>query len=123
MTGFAVLSHATIFFFDQLLLVNQRAEVSCSLFCLLAAHRGGNCLERVAFAIGVVLVEGFVHRSVRLDGAINASPPEQRTEPHFLRPTTDQKPGWSYLHRGNPRRFSLNTPNKIVRLKLKKDQP
>ena len=56
-------------------------------------------------------------------GAINASQPEQRTEPHFLRPTTDQKSGWSYLHRGNPRRFSLNTPNKTVRLKLKKDQP
>ena len=34
------------------------------------------------------------------------------SEPHFLRPTTDQKPGWSYLHRGNPRRFSLNIPNK-----------
>ena len=31
--------------------------------------------------------------------------------------------GWSYLHRGNPRRFSLNIPTKIVRLKLKKDQP
>ena len=39
--------------------------------------------------IGVVLVEGFVHRSVRLDGAINASPPEQRTGPHFQRPTAD----------------------------------
>ena len=48
-------------------------------------------------------------------GAINASPPEQRTEPHFLRPTTDQKSGWSYLHRGNPRRFSLNIPSKTVR--------
>eukprot|EP00964_Phaeocystis_antarctica_P045964 scaffold26504_cov56-Phaeocystis_antarctica.AAC.3 len=33
----------------------------------------------------------------------------------FLRPTTDQKPGWSYLHRGNPRRFSLNIPSKTVR--------
>ena len=29
----------------------------------------------------------------------------------------------SYLHRGNPRRFSLNIPNKTVGLKLKKDQP
>ena len=38
-------------------------------------------------------------------------PPEQRTEPHFLRPTTDQKPGWSYLHRGSPKRFSLNIPS------------
>ena len=26
----------------------------------------------------------------------------------------------SYLHRGNPRRLSLNIPNKTVRLKLKK---
>ena len=56
---------------------------------------------------GVVLVEGFVHRSVRLS-VLSTHPPSSGRN-HSIPATNhaDQKPAWPYLHRGNPRRFSL----------------
>ena len=64
---------------------------------------------------GVVLVEGGVHRSVRLS-VLSTHPPSSGRN-HSIPATNHgpEKPGWSYLHRGNPRRFSLNIPSKIVR--------
>ena len=42
--------------------------------------------------------------------------PEQRTEPHFLRPATGLETRVVVSpYRGNPRRLSLNIPSKIVR--------
>ena len=63
--------------------------------------------------------------SIRLlgsDGAINASPPSSGRN-HISCDNHGSETRVAYLHRGNPRRFSLNIPNKTVGLKLKKDQP
>ena len=65
--------------------------------------------------------EGVVHRSVRLSVLLTHPPSSGRYHISCDQPRI-RYPGalWSYLHRGNPRRFSLNIPSKIVRLKLKK---
>ena len=70
--------------------------------------------------IGVVLVSSSVCSA---QSVLLTHPPPSSGRNHISCGNHGSETRVSYLHRGNPRRFSLNIPNKTVGLKLKKDQP